>query len=252
MNIHLRQENVQFSLFTSEEIKRMSVCQIVTPLTLDALGHPIPGGLYDRRLGPLSDDADACGTCAKTIANCPGHFGYIELPLPVVNPLFHKIIGTLMKISCLHCHHIQIPIHIKRILVIQLKLLNCGLLTDSMEAEQLMMELISTHQSYEKIPEESIQPVLKYEKLADEMIGVLKGNILSTQNVETLRNQFIYKTLRDVKARKTCMFCKRHIDRIQALKNKIILSARKLDKGADKTITIKGVESKYVNPEESR
>lgn len=51
MDIHLAPDKVLFSLFTTEEIKKMCVMQIITPLMLDPLGHPIPGGLYDKRLG---------------------------------------------------------------------------------------------------------------------------------------------------------------------------------------------------------
>lgn len=50
-DIHLEPDKVQFSLFTTDEIKKMCVMQIITPLMLDPLGHPIPGGLYDKRLG---------------------------------------------------------------------------------------------------------------------------------------------------------------------------------------------------------
>lgn len=51
MNIHLVPENINFSLFTTEQIKKLCVTRIVTPLMLDALGHPLPGGLYDNKLG---------------------------------------------------------------------------------------------------------------------------------------------------------------------------------------------------------
>lgn len=53
MDIHLAPDKVLFSLFTTEEIKKMCVMQIITPLMLDPLGHPIPGGLYDKRLGKI-------------------------------------------------------------------------------------------------------------------------------------------------------------------------------------------------------
>lgn len=50
-DIHFTPHTVQFSLFTAEDIKKMCIMQIITPLMLDPLGHPIPGGLYDKRLG---------------------------------------------------------------------------------------------------------------------------------------------------------------------------------------------------------
>lgn len=62
-----------------------------------------------------------------------------------------------------------ITAHIKRILTIQIKLLNCGQTILAMEVEGKMMELIAQYNSYENIPEDSIAPILVYEVLADEM-----------------------------------------------------------------------------------
>ena len=39
---------------------------------------------------------DACETCGQTSAMCPGHFGHINLPLPVYNPL---LFTTLFQVS---------------------------------------------------------------------------------------------------------------------------------------------------------
>lgn len=48
---HLNPENVSFSMFTTAEIKKLCVTKIITPLTLDSLGYPLSGGLYDKKLG---------------------------------------------------------------------------------------------------------------------------------------------------------------------------------------------------------
>lgn len=106
---HLNPECVSFSMFTGEDVRKLSVKKIVTSNVLDNLGHPLPGGLYDVALGPMSEQSDPCGTCFQNIFSCPGHFGHIELPLPVVNPLFHKLIPLLLRISCLNCFSIQLP-----------------------------------------------------------------------------------------------------------------------------------------------
>ncbi|KAG5891414.1 hypothetical protein JTB14_031480 [Gonioctena quinquepunctata] len=235
-------------------MKKMCVTKIITPLMLDPLGHPLPGGLYDNKLGPLSDKGELCGTCSKSMTNCPGHFGYIDLPLPVVNPLFHKIIGTILKMSCLSCFHIQTPTHVKRILSIQIKLLNCGLITAAMEVESKVTELIMKHEKYENIPEESITSILVYEQLANDSFDELGGRCVLSTNTERLRNQFINEMLREVKTRTVCMFCKKKIDKIQALKNKIILITRKTDLNESQVMAqrVRGMESKYINPQESR
>ncbi|XP_066149248.1 DNA-directed RNA polymerase I subunit RPA1 isoform X2 [Euwallacea fornicatus] len=105
---HVEASSVTFSVLTETNIKNISVLQVVTPLTLDALGHPVVGGLYDIRLGPCTDKSQPCGTCNKNIAQCPGHFGYIDLPVPCENPIFHKVIGTILRYSCLKCHRLQL------------------------------------------------------------------------------------------------------------------------------------------------
>ena len=49
--------SISFSFLTTEEIRRISVKQIVNPVLLDDLNRPNPGGLYDAVLGP-SDQKD--------------------------------------------------------------------------------------------------------------------------------------------------------------------------------------------------
>jgi hypothetical protein len=49
--------DVSFSFLTSDDIRRISVKQIVNPVLLDDLNRPNIGGLYDPALGP-SDRSD--------------------------------------------------------------------------------------------------------------------------------------------------------------------------------------------------
>ena len=44
-------ESVDFGVLSSKEIDRLSVKHITSPEVFDALGHPVPGGLYDLALG---------------------------------------------------------------------------------------------------------------------------------------------------------------------------------------------------------
>jgi len=48
---------ISFSFLTSEDIRRISVKQIINPVLLDDLNRPNVGGLYDPALGP-SDRSD--------------------------------------------------------------------------------------------------------------------------------------------------------------------------------------------------
>lgn len=76
-------EEIQFGLLSPEEIKNMSVAHIRFPETLDEQTHqPRREGLADPRLGTI-DRSQKCQTCDEDMASCPGHFGHIELAVPV-------------------------------------------------------------------------------------------------------------------------------------------------------------------------
>lgn len=51
---HLEAKNLRFSVFSSKNIRSLSVAKIVTPLLFDQLGHALPGGLYDAKMGECS------------------------------------------------------------------------------------------------------------------------------------------------------------------------------------------------------
>lgn len=51
---HLDPKCVEFSLFTAQDIEKLSVAKIRTPLSFNILGHPLPSGLYDPALGKSS------------------------------------------------------------------------------------------------------------------------------------------------------------------------------------------------------
>lgn len=81
--------------------RTMSVAKIEFPETYEN-GRPKLGGLVDPRMGTI-DKTMKCQTCAGSMAECPGHFGHIEL----AKPMFHiGFIGAMMKILkcvCFHC-----------------------------------------------------------------------------------------------------------------------------------------------------
>lgn len=52
---HLELKDLRFSVFSSENIHSLSVAKIVTPLLFDQLGHALPGGLYDGKMGEYLD-----------------------------------------------------------------------------------------------------------------------------------------------------------------------------------------------------
>lgn len=51
----LHPEKTMFSMFSEEEMRKLCVTKICTPMTFDNMGHPLPGGLYDRALGMINE-----------------------------------------------------------------------------------------------------------------------------------------------------------------------------------------------------
>ena len=80
--------------------------QIVSPIVFDNLRNAVAGGLYDPAMGPL-EHSGQCATCKQGYMACPGHFGHIELAVPVYNPLVFTTLFKLLRCTCLHCYKLK-------------------------------------------------------------------------------------------------------------------------------------------------
>lgn len=82
--------------------RQMSVCKIESRETYDR-GKPKMGGLRDPRLGTI-DRHTKCETCVGSMAECPGHFGHLELAKPMfhigfLKTAFHPAVCSLQLFS---------------------------------------------------------------------------------------------------------------------------------------------------------
>eukprot|EP00887_Chlorella_sp_A99_P007930 scaffold12.g7930.t1 len=93
---------VSFGFFTDEEVRKISCKRIVSPIIFDNLKHAVKGGLYDPAMGPM-EPRERCVTCGLSAFECPGHFGHIELAVPLYNPLVFLTLYKLLRCTCLHC-----------------------------------------------------------------------------------------------------------------------------------------------------
>mgnify|MGYP000231578187 CR=1 FL=1 len=86
-----------FSLSSPEQILEESVCEV------NSLKGDV-GTVYDRRMGCSGiDPAEVCLTCNQTSTPCNGHFGHIVLPIPVINPLYHRKVLMFLRLTCFEC-----------------------------------------------------------------------------------------------------------------------------------------------------
>uniref|UniRef100_A0A1A8BJ34 DNA-directed RNA polymerase subunit n=1 Tax=Nothobranchius kadleci TaxID=1051664 RepID=A0A1A8BJ34_NOTKA len=134
-------EGMSFSLFSTEEIRKLSVKAITNSNFLDSVGNVALNSLYDLALGP-ADTKEVCSTCCQDFNNCPGHFGHVELPLPVYNPLFFDRLYLLIRGTCLACHMLSCPRTAIHLLLNQLRLVDHGAMQEVYQTEQVLSRFL--------------------------------------------------------------------------------------------------------------
>jgi DNA-directed RNA polymerase subunit A' len=95
-------KSLQFAFLSPDEIRRMSAVKIITADTYDDDGYPIEMGLMDLHLGVIEPNL-RCRTCGGRVNECPGHFGIIELAMPVIHVGYAKEIKRLLQGTCRAC-----------------------------------------------------------------------------------------------------------------------------------------------------
>lgn len=100
-------EEIKFALLSPEEIRGMSSVKVITPDTYDDDGYPIEKGLMDPSMGVIEPGLK-CKTCGGKVDQCPGHFGHIELAMPVVHIGFIKEIYLILSSTCGNCGRIKL------------------------------------------------------------------------------------------------------------------------------------------------
>jgi len=95
---------IEFGIYSSDEIRAMSVCKIDSKENKESNGF---GTVYDPKMGSAGDSNQKCVTCGMK-QECPGHFGYIELEVPCLHPMYYKVIANFLKCFCHDCHRLLI------------------------------------------------------------------------------------------------------------------------------------------------
>ena len=106
--VHKVVDQLYFGLLSPQDVRRFSVAEIQTADTYDEDGAPITSGLMDGRLGTL-EPRQRCKTCGNTAIRCPGHFGHIELAVPIIHVEFTKIVYSLLGVTCRNCGRALLP-----------------------------------------------------------------------------------------------------------------------------------------------
>jgi DNA-directed RNA polymerase III subunit RPC1 len=100
---------VRFSLMSDSEVRRSTVMQVSRKeLHWDASSIGFLGGPLDARLG-VSDFAQECETCGNKLDDCIGHFGYVDLVLPVFHIGYFRAVKSILDKICKRCGRVLVP-----------------------------------------------------------------------------------------------------------------------------------------------
>jgi len=108
MIVRKKIEQIEFGLFSSRMIQKLSAARIYTPKTYDDDGYPIEGGLMDPRLGVI-DPGIRCKTCGGRLGECQGHFGHVQLTRPVIHVGYAREVYNLLRATCRSCCRVLVP-----------------------------------------------------------------------------------------------------------------------------------------------
>ena len=98
-------DSIRFGILSPDEVRKLSAVEVENSDTYDEDGASIAGGLMDGRLGTL-EPRQRCRTCGNIALNCPGHYGHIELAVPVIHVEFAKHVYRLLSVTCRSCGRI--------------------------------------------------------------------------------------------------------------------------------------------------
>ncbi|CAG9789529.1 unnamed protein product [Diatraea saccharalis] len=108
--------HVTFNVDSPSEIQKAAHIQVITKNLYAQDGQRVPAayGVLDRRMGTNQKDAN-CETCGLGLAECVGHYGYIELALPVFHVGYFRSIITILQTICKECAKVMLPESRKKI-----------------------------------------------------------------------------------------------------------------------------------------
>jgi DNA-directed RNA polymerase I subunit RPA1 len=98
---------------------------------------------------PGKEDNAVCLTCALKAAHCPGHWGVIELAVPVYHPLLFADLLTALRAKCWNCHRFRAELRPLRKQQAKFWLLHNDHLTEYQELEDRLAR--AAHEAKEAV-----------------------------------------------------------------------------------------------------
>ncbi|KAK0138597.1 DNA-directed RNA polymerase III subunit RPC1 [Merluccius polli] len=106
--------HICFGIKSADQMRQQAHIQVVSKnlYSQDTKHTPLPYGVLDHRMGTSEKDRP-CETCGKNLADCLGHYGYLDLELPCFHVGYFKAVIGILQASrcfmvCKTCSHIML------------------------------------------------------------------------------------------------------------------------------------------------
>ncbi|XP_064369892.1 DNA-directed RNA polymerase III subunit RPC1 isoform X2 [Dromaius novaehollandiae] len=107
--------HICFGMKSAEEMRQQAHIQVVSKNLYSQDNHhsPLQYGVLDHRMGTSEKDRP-CETCGKNLADCLGHYGYIDLELPCFHVGYFKAVIGILQMICKTCCRIMLSLEEKK------------------------------------------------------------------------------------------------------------------------------------------
>lgn len=97
-------KSIEIGVLSPADIQKMSTFDLIETSTKDitTTTSDFKVNIYDTQFGTLQFN-EYCPACKKTGEYCQGHFSYIKLEHPVINPIYIKFTLYFLKCICFFC-----------------------------------------------------------------------------------------------------------------------------------------------------
>ncbi|KAJ1872373.1 DNA-directed RNA polymerase III subunit C1 (rpo31) [Coemansia sp. RSA 990] len=103
-----RSQYIQFGVPSPRDIRQVAEVEINDRdlYKPDQEHTPVEHGVLDPRLG-ISNKNKTCETCGQNMSDCVGHWGFVELCVPVFHYGYFKTIQTILQNICKKCSRVM-------------------------------------------------------------------------------------------------------------------------------------------------
>ncbi|XP_077970587.1 DNA-directed RNA polymerase III subunit RPC1-like [Styela clava] len=101
--------DVSFSIQTPDEMRKYSHIHCVSKnlYQQDQSHTAVEYGVLDRRMGTSRKDKN-CETCGQSLADCVGHYGFVDLELPCFHAGYFRATICILQMICKDCSHVML------------------------------------------------------------------------------------------------------------------------------------------------